>query len=339
MTVERSRTPGRARHRRVPQRSRATRNAALALVAFALPLGSALPVQAVPAPQGTPAVAAAVALPRPAAPVALPATPRVSYTVAVGAANVRRGPGTDRPVVGTVTRGRTLTGTVAGSWLRIGPNRYVGTAVLRRTGSTATAPVASARTLTRYVTAASGNVRSGPGLGHRVVGSLARGTRVAGTPTAGGWLALGTGRYVSGAILTSTPPRGTADVPSRSRAQAPPRATAAGTPSRQAVLAVANRYTGIMYAWGGEDPSGFDCSGYSQFVFGRLGVNLPRTTAQQKAATTPVASPRPGDLVFWGTWHVAIYAGKGQIYDSGRPGLPTQKRAMFAGVTGYGRVG
>lgn len=108
------------------------------------------------------------------------------------------------------------------------------------------------------------------------------------------------------------------------------------------VLAYAQQYTGIMYSWGGTSPStGFDCSGYTQYVFAKAGISLPRTAEQQRQATTPVSQPRPGDLVFWGApaYHNAIYAGDGMIYDSGRAGLPTQKRKMFSGVTSYGRVG
>ncbi|MGB3830122.1 MAG: NlpC/P60 family protein [Ornithinimicrobium sp.] len=112
--------------------------------------------------------------------------------------------------------------------------------------------------------------------------------------------------------------------------------------SASGVLGYAQQYTGIMYSWGGTSPStGFDCSGYIAYVFGKAGINLPRTAEQQRQATTPVSQPRPGDLVFWGApaWHNAIYAGDGMIYDSGKPGIPTQKRKMFSGVTSYGRVG
>lgn len=97
-----------------------------------------------------------------------------------------------------------------------------------------------------------------------------------------------------------------------------------------------------MYRWGGTSPStGFDCSGFTQFVFGQAGISLPRTTEGQRQASTPVSNPRPGDLVFFGspTYHVGIYAGDGMMYDSGRAGLPTQKRKVFSGVSGYGRVG
>lgn len=130
--------------------------------------------------------------------------------------------------------------------------------------------------------------------------------------------------------------------PSRSSSRTAPETSSAGSSSASAVLAYAEQYTGIMYSWGGSSPStGFDCSGYTQFVFAQAGIDIPRTTEAQRLASTPVSNPQPGDLVFWGApaYHNAIYAGDGMIYDSGRPGLPTQKRKMFSGVTSFGRVG
>jgi cell wall-associated NlpC family hydrolase len=119
--------------------------------------------------------------------------------------------------------------------------------------------------------------------------------------------------------------------------------SAARTPvSTSSIITIAAQYTGIMYRYGGTSPStGFDCSGFTQFVYGKAGISLPRTTEAQRRATTRVSSPRPGDLVFFGSpaYHVGIYAGNGMMYDSGRSGLPTQKRKIFSGVSGYGRVG
>lgn len=107
------------------------------------------------------------------------------------------------------------------------------------------------------------------------------------------------------------------------------------------ILGIAAAYTGIMYVYGGSTPAGFDCSGYTQFVFAQAGISIPRTAAAQQAAATPVSNPQPGDLVFygWPAYHVGIYAGNGMMYDSGRPGIPSQYRAIFSGVSGYGRVG
>ncbi|MGY1772925.1 transglycosylase SLT domain-containing protein [Blastococcus sp. SYSU D00813] len=90
------------------------------------------------------------------------------------------------------------------------------------------------------------------------------------------------------------------------------------------VVEAARRYLGVPYAWGGTDPaSGLDCSGLVQRVYEDLGIDLPRTSAQQATAGTPVASlaeARPGDLVFFdhsssrsGIDHVGIYIGDGKM--------------------------
>lgn len=90
----------------------------------------------------------------------------------------------------------------------------------------------------------------------------------------------------------------------------------------------------------GTPPNAFDCSSYTWWVFKQNGINIPRTVRDQRTVVTPVTDPQPGDLVFYNNWyHVGIYAGNGMMYDSGRAGIPTQLRPVFAGVSGYGRVG
>jgi cell wall-associated NlpC family hydrolase len=89
------------------------------------------------------------------------------------------------------------------------------------------------------------------------------------------------------------------------------------------VLATADRYVGTPYRYGGESPAeGFDCSGFVQYVFGRHGVELPRTSSQQVSAGRPapkeITALQPGDLMFFAAGgrrvdHVAIYAGDGRI--------------------------
>ncbi len=91
-------------------------------------------------------------------------------------------------------------------------------------------------------------------------------------------------------------------------------------------VALARSFTGVPYRWGGNDPAtGLDCSGLTQLVYRKLGVQLPRVAADQATKGTPVASiadARPGDLVFFGTpaHHVGIYAGDGKMVDAPRAG-------------------
>ncbi len=111
--------------------------------------------------------------------------------------------------------------------------------------------------------------------------------------------------------------------------------------STSGVINTARRYTGVRYVWAGSTPSsGFDCSGYVTYVFKKAGVNLPRTASQIQRATKRTYSPRPGDLVFHGypATHVGIYAGNGNMYDSGRSTRGTSFRKIFPGQVSYGRV-
>ncbi|GAA4877380.1 C40 family peptidase [Serinicoccus chungangensis] len=129
--------------------------------------------------------------------------------------------------------------------------------------------------------------------------------------------------------------------PAEPAAQSQPEPAAAPAPTG-GITGIAANYVGYPYAHGGASPStGFDCSGFTSYIFAQAGISLPRTAAAQQSFATPVSSPQPGDLVFFGypAYHVGIYAGNGMMYDSGRPGIPTQYRAVFGGVSGYGRVG
>jgi cell wall-associated NlpC family hydrolase len=83
------------------------------------------------------------------------------------------------------------------------------------------------------------------------------------------------------------------------------------------VVAIALQYLGVPYVWGGSSPStGFDCSGFTSYVFAQVGVSLPHHAASQYNYGTPVAYEQlaPGDLVFFsGLGHVGIYIGGGQF--------------------------
>ena|SRR5947209_8271252 len=128
-------------------------------------------------------------------------------------------------------------------------------------------------------------------------------------------------------------------VPSQAQAAVAPR-----TAVSSSVLAQAAAASGGFYVHGGTSPRGFDCSGFTQYVFRKVGVNLPRTAAAQAAAThrIPASAARPGDLVFWSNgrsvYHVAIYAGAGKVYQASHPGKRTGLGVLYGKNYFFGRA-
>jgi cell wall-associated NlpC family hydrolase len=85
---------------------------------------------------------------------------------------------------------------------------------------------------------------------------------------------------------------------------------------RASVVGFARRFVGVRYSYGGTSPAtGFDCSGFTRFVYAHFGIDLPHYSGAQFEAGRRVASPgalRPGDLVFFdGLGHVGLYVGDG----------------------------
>jgi hypothetical protein len=122
--------------------------------------------------------------------------------------------------------------------------------------------------------------------------------------------------------------------------------TTAGT----AIAAFAESFNGAKYVYGGTSPTtGWDCSGFVQYVYKHFGINLPRTSEQQWAATQHVSSSNlaPGDLVFAqfpgdnaSPGHVGIYIGNGKVISAQDPALGTGISTLQSwgnAIVGYGR--
>lgn len=123
--------------------------------------------------------------------------------------------------------------------------------------------------------------------------------------------------------------------PAPQPAQEAPAATTEEEPEAPAastygdVLSTAAKYVGTPYVWGGKSPSGFDCSGFVQYVFKEAyGIDVGSWTVPQESAGTriSVSEAQAGDLYFWGdagsTYHVAIATGGGNFIHASQPGTP-----------------
>jgi cell wall-associated NlpC family hydrolase len=91
-----------------------------------------------------------------------------------------------------------------------------------------------------------------------------------------------------------------------------------GNPAGHAggVVGIAMNYLGVPYVWGGASPSGFDCSGFTMYVYAQVGISLPHNAAMQYGMGSSVGREflQPGDLVFFnGLGHVGLYIGGGQF--------------------------
>ena len=104
------------------------------------------------------------------------------------------------------------------------------------------------------------------------------------------------------------------------------------------VISTAKQYLGVPYVWGGKTPSGFDCSGFTSYVYKQAtGKSIGGYTGAQESAGTQkaVSQASAGDLLFWGskgsTYHVAIYLGNNQYIAAPQPG----ESVKISTISGY----
>ncbi|QFR70642.1 glycoside hydrolase [Companilactobacillus paralimentarius] len=134
------------------------------------------------------------------------------------------------------------------------------------------------------------------------------------------WYLVGNNEWLSGADVT-TASQATTEAAATTTTTSTTQATAAN------VISTAKKYLGTPYVWGGKTPSGFDCSGFTSYVYNEAtGKNIGSYTVAQESAGTQeaVSQASAGDLLFWGgkgsSYHVAIYLGNNQYIAAPQPG-------------------
>ncbi len=165
--------------------------------------------------------------------------------------------------------------------------------------------------------------------------------RASTAPTAGR-----TAAQPSAPRATTTLPRRVAETAPEARRTAPPPPPPPNTSGNvQAVIDEAYRQIGTPYHYGGSTPAeGFDCSGFTAWVWSKGGVTLPHSSRAQYGVTTRISrnNLRPGDLVFYGSpiHHVALYVGNGTIVHAPHSGSTVRENSIdyWDSIAGYGRV-
>ena len=122
----------------------------------------------------------------------------------------------------------------------------------------------------------------------------------------------------------AAPIRQLSSQPSRSSNALTPPPTPTHTSLASAIIATGEQYIGVKYVYGGTTPSGFDCSGFIQYVFAKHGISLPRVSRDQAQVGTSVSfsNLQAGDLVFFSLAkngivdHAGISVGNGQFINA-----------------------
>ena len=238
--------------------------------------------------------------------------------VSVSSLNMRSGPSTSYNIIEVLTKDTQVEViSVEDGWAKIKYNSKTGYVSNQYLSNSA--PSSSSETsTTKYVVANVGlNVRKGPSTSHAVVTTLANGTKVTVKSTSNGWSKITTGNitgYVSSSYLTSKKPSSGSSSSSDSSTST----------SASKLISYAKKFLGKPYVWGAQGPNGFDCSGFTYYVFkNSAGITLPRTSSMQSKYGTAVSKSnlKPGDLLFFdtvgsnngGVTHCGIYIGNGQM--------------------------
>ena len=234
--------------------------------------------------------------------------------------NLRSEANTSSSILAELKNGTAVTVvSTANGWCKVtysGKTGYIKQDYVSTTGSASNNTSASTGTAAVVKCSSTVNFRSAASTSSTILGELKNGTAVTVLSTSNGWSKVsyaGTTGYISADYLV-TASSGTAINPSNTAA------SVSISAKRQSVLNYAAQFLGVPYVYGGSTPSGFDCSGFTSYVFKNTVGSIPRVAQAQYDATTRVSRDDllPGDLVFFGSStssisHVGIYVGSNQF--------------------------
>ncbi|MBK1786380.1 C40 family peptidase [Prauserella sp. ASG 168] len=122
------------------------------------------------------------------------------------------------------------------------------------------------------------------------------------------------------------------------------RTVEAHKPVSQRILDVAAGQSGKPYSYGSTGPDSFDCSGFTKYVHGKVGIQLPRTSGDQQSTVPAVAKgdKLPGDLLFFtdggSVYHAGVYAGGNQMWAAPESGDVVRKQEIYTDSYTVGRA-
>lgn len=254
--------------------------------------------------------------------------------------NFRSQPSTSSTVLASMPNGASVNITgVSNGWFKAtynGQNGYVSADYVSFAGSGSGSSSSSNQSSSssspttrtgKIVCDTSVNFRSQPNTSCSIIGSLYNGATVTILSSENGWYKAtynGKTGYISADYVTVTSGQASDSAVSKPSNSVSYNGTSA---KRKAVIEYAAQFLGTPYVYGGSTPSGFDCSGFTSYVFANTVGSIPRVAQAQFDATTRVSMSelKPGDLVFFGSSassisHVGIYVGDGKFIHSPHTG-------------------
>ncbi|MCR8744913.1 SH3 domain-containing protein [Romboutsia lituseburensis] len=191
------------------------------------------------------------------------------------------------------------------------------------------------------ITTSSLNIRSGPSTSYSIITKASKGEAVDVLESSNGWYKIklsngkigwGSSLYIS---LNGNSSGNTNDGNNSDNGSSENNGNGSESIPQdkvQAIVDIAKDQIGKPYVWGAEGPDTFDCSGLTYYVYGKVGIKLPRVSRDQYGVGTYVSRSnlQPGDLLFSSTdgsgniTHVGIYIGNGEMIHSPKPGANVQ---------------
>lgn len=252
--------------------------------------------------------------------------PTKSYKTVTVNLNMRTGPSTSYGVVTTIPTGAVVeVFEHSNGWDKIAYNGTTGwvAALYLTTGSLPAAPVANVYKAAQFNL----NMRSGPSTSYDRITTIPVGGRLQVIDHSNGWdkvIYNGTTGWAAAEFLTTV------------------NETATGAE----VIDFAETLLGIPYTWGGNTPEeGFDCSGFTKYVYANFGITIPRTSGTQATFGTavPISAMQPGDIMYFGNngsvGHVGLYYGNNQMIHSPVPGRSVEIKDLTWYLSNYEILG
>jgi cell wall-associated NlpC family hydrolase len=117
--------------------------------------------------------------------------------------------------------------------------------------------------------------------------------------------------------------------------KSPSKVTVKKVDKSHSIISQAKKLKGKPYRYGGATPSGFDCSGYVQYVYKKAGTKIGRTSGAQLAGkSVPKSKKKAGDILIFmrgnTAYHSAIYAGDGSMWEAQKTGVPVGKHKIWS---------